>query len=235
MQEDIVQHTYNEDVIRGEKMLLSLTSTVNKVADRHIHALEEEVEDLKAQMRKRDEMFGSQMMEWLEENRALKEENKALKKHATATAQPTCLLALDTRLFKGSTMAWQQNLWDALLEFATEKDNNDDYWLKNAACLAPIHMILSSTKCSYPFKGSYADFEYLWNTNVANRINDETRREKMTCKAKTLTATLNKPQWKDTAVTSWRVKRIGGDKYADYYDIACGILDRMKPVIEKKL
>lgn len=96
-------------------------------------------------------------------------------------------------------------LSDLLLELVEYKDGNGDYLIKCEKEIAPIYIILSQdSNLAYNYTGNRPDFEYFWNDNVVERIQDPIRKKKLTCHETTLKATMNKNPWAGISITSWR-------------------------------
>lgn len=111
--------------------------------------------------------------------------------------------------------------WDNMYELACQTDEKGKYIINCAEVLVPIYKVITeSSSITYSFIGTREDFEYQWNTNVAERLEDEERAKKLTCKHKTLTTALSQPCWKDHPPYLWRSLSLEGTPFTEKYDKA---------------
>lgn len=147
---------------------------------------------------------------------------------ADAGAEQPFLYFIDTRRFVDMTERRLVELWDLIFTFTQPMEGvcNGKPLIDNASAIAPLYIILSDKHVAHRFIGNRDDFAYMWNRNVAARV-DNYRRPGLTCKQASLTATLNREPWKGAPPALWGRLSLEGTKYSDRYIQAKAMMDRL--------
>lgn len=168
--------------------------------------------------------MGADLFDVKKENEELLKEIEELKKDNPT--KDNFIHTVDCRNFLNdskemASKEWVVSFWDNMYELASQTDNNGNYIIKCAAELAPIYKVINeSTSLAYKFEGTLREFEYHWNSNVVERLQDSKHAKKLTCKYKTLGDALNQPWWKNISPTSWYNLSLEGGRNVDKYDKA---------------
>lgn len=203
---------------------------IRSVADQNlvaqIEVLTRNYEELCRQDERRAKAYmrmGADLNDVREENeRLIKELEEA--KHNAGLAQKDFIPVVDCRNFRNKQnqmpeKKWVVRFWDKMYELACQTDKAGRYIINCAEVLVPIFKVITeSSSISYTYKGTREDFEYQWNANVVERMNDKERANKLTCKHKTLTTALAQPCWKGQAPYRWKSLSLEGTQFTEKYE-----------------
>lgn len=207
---------------------------VNQIAELNAKILELEDRD-----RARKDAFmdqGEELYSVKRENERLYKELERYKSNESNHQAAHFNHHIDERYFKGSNREWQISFWDNMFDLAESTDSNGNYYISDALFIAPIFKCVKNEKITkHPFVGTREDFAYIWNRNITERIENTKRKNKLTCKARSLTAALSQAPWKGSDPTSWTRLANNYDQNHDYFVTACYIKKEIssfsKPII----
>lgn len=206
--------------------LEALRSVADKSLVAHIEELTRNYNDLCREDERRARAYmrmGADLNDVREENERLVKELEVAKRNA-GLPQNNFLPVIDCRKFinKHKQMPkkeWVVRFWNKMYELACQTDGIGIYTINCAEVLVPIYKVITeSTSIPYNFIGSREDFEYHWNSNVVDRLEDEERAKKLTCKHKSLTTALSQPCWKDQAPYRWQSLSLEGTPFTKKYE-----------------
>lgn len=233
----IVRTVQTNQTVAGIPLTAEIVRVLDQGLIEKINHQNEIIDQLIKRDEERKEVFMQREVENLKKNKEiidLKNRIAELEKNIHEDINEYFAYMLDTRTFKDKeghhpNKEWLINMWDGMYDLANAYDDQGIAILKNATYLAPVYTVITTDdKLKYKFTGKRSDFEYFWNENVANRIKDSKRRNKITCKSSSLSANLNNDCWKNTKAIEWYTKKDEGGDYADYYQKAWVIKEHIE-------
>ena len=236
---------HNDDVSSSSNEILA--SIMKEFCDQslidQIKRLNERVLELQQIDAERAQAFyrqGVDLSRIKEENERLYRELKKYESEGNSFTPHSFVPSYDCRDFinekdENPTMEWVVPFWGGLYEL-TNIEHKGTFLIKNATSIVPIYKVVTEGNVlPYRFCGTIADFAYRWNANVAQRIDEKSRGQKLTCVPGTLTAFLHKEPWKQASPSSWNRLSTMGGKYADVYSSASIVRNHIKNMHLKKL
>lgn len=122
---------------------------------------------------------------------------------------------------------WLANFWENMYHFVLDTKYDGKFMINLADDIVPIYKVMTEdTAMAYKFIGRREDFEYQWNSNIVERMEDSNRSEKLRCKHKSLSAAISR-KWKSKP-SEWRNLSLDGGKDASRYDKAFQIKTEIK-------
>lgn len=178
--------------------------------EKQIEEQNKRIDELIQKDRERQEAYmeqGVKLTKVEKENRELHKRVNELQKIIEQEISPVPFEhSIDTRMFKGININKIQcrKLCDDLYDLSIETNTNQEYIINKAVDVVPIFKIMKEDKnIPFNFIGTYEDFVYFWNENIALRQPTEERVHKLSINTKTLKASVNEPIWKNVGIMSW--------------------------------
>lgn len=143
----------------------------------------------------------------------------------------------DTRMYTDArgnhpTAKWVRNLWDVLYAHSLNTLDNGSYYIENSTSVALVYKLVhESNRIAFQFTGSYDDFSYSWNANVAERITDKNHATMLTCAGASIKSEYNKKHWKEVLIGTLERNPNPGGKHSRMYGKANIIIKRIMPDI----
>lgn len=197
------------------------------------------LKEAQEKIRQRNDVIGEQAVEL----RMIKKENeelhKQLKEKEESGANPHFYPIYDVRMYtdgKGNhpTPKWVHDLWDAIYTHSINTLENGAYYIENSTSVAVIYKTLhDSNRIAFQFTGSYEDFCYSWNANVAGRITDKKHANMLTCAGASLKSEYNKNHWKDVSIGTLELNPDLNGEHGKIHGKANVIIKRIMPDIIK--
>lgn len=250
MSQATASNTYgygNESMGVGSKPMASgidkesIFETMKPLADRmSVELLEEYKAKLTtAQEKIRDlkDTCADQSVELYKIKKENEELYKQLKEKEEVGATPDFCPIYDVRMYtdeRGNhpSAKWVRNFWNTLYIHSVNTLDDGDYYIENSTSVAVIYKLVhDSNRIAFQFTGSYEDFSYSWNANVAERITDKNHATLLTCAGASLKSEYNKKHWKDVSIgTLERNPDLDGE-HGRMYGKANAIIKRVMPDI----
>lgn len=140
----------------------------------------------------------------------IKKENERLyqqiQEKGEATSDDDFCLVCDPRKYADNRgnhppIKWVHNFWNVLFTHSLGTLENGAYYIENSTSIAVIYKLVhDSNRIAFKFTGSYDDFCYSWNANIADRIKDKERASMLTSVGTSLKSEYNKKHWKDVSI-----------------------------------
>lgn len=227
--------------VASEMDMESIAEAVKPFAEKMTVAYLEEckakLKEAQEKIRQRNDVIADQSVELLRIKKENEELYKQLKEKEEAGATPDFCPIYDVRMYtddrgKHPTAKWVRNLWNALYTHSTNTLEDGAYYIENSTSVAVIYKIVhDSSRIAFQFTGSYEDFSYSWNANVAERITDKNHARSLTCAGASLKSEYNKKHWKDVSIgTLEREPDLDGE-HGRMYGKANIIIRRVMPDI----
>ncbi len=159
----------------------------------------------------------------------IKRENERLYKEIeesghSSTQNNDFIYSIDCRNYRNkdkemASKEWVINFWNNMYIFIETTNEEGKYIVNCAEDIVPIYKTLTeSVTIEYNYTGKREDFEYEWNTNIVERIENPTRAKKLTCKHKTFNSALSQPCWKGIKPSNWKNLSLEGGTYEKKYE-----------------
>lgn len=219
----------------------SIFETMKPLADRlSVELLEEykaKLKEAQEKLRQRDEVIGDLSVGLRMSNKKNEELYKRLKEKEEAGTSPDFCPIYDVRMYtdkRGNhpSAKWVRDLWNVLYTHSTNTLEDGAYYIENTTSVAVVYKLVhDSTRIAFQFTGSYEDFSYSWNANVAERITDKNHATMLTCAGVSLKSEYNKKHWKGVSIgTLERNPDLNGE-HGRIYGKANAIITRVMPDI----